>query len=155
MRLPTWLPNHLTLKQAQMPSRACVHLSQLLAFHHRQCRHPHTHTPLNNKYNHLLPDPLFFFASTRVRALVERIGLLFHRISQFHRAHGSSSTLSVGSENTSSALHHPHIHRLLRHTLAAGTPVVVKINDTMSSIICTLYVVLTANAKHSLWELCK
>lgn len=50
----------------------------------------------------------YFCANTTGRALVERIGLLFHWTSQFHRARGGSGTLSVGSENPIPQTLHTH-----------------------------------------------
>lgn len=125
-----------------------------------------THTPLTSKCSKLLPDPiycvLFFFLPTspniRSGVLGKRIGLLFHKTSQFHRARG---TLSVGSESSSSirqTLHRPRILCQLSCELSAGALVRVKKNDSMSSIGFTwlyLYVALIIIAKHSLWLLSK
>lgn len=98
---------------------------------------------------------IFLCANTRSRALGKRIGFLFHRTSQLHRACDRSNTLSTGSENLSSilqTLNHPHIRRQLSRELTS----IVKKNYTMSSIIYTwLYVVLTVTTKQSLWELWK
>lgn len=91
---------HLTLKQAQMPSQAVLisHNLKHSIIGSADIHTPTHHLTVNAAGCYLILFIFFHLTNTRCRVLGKRIGVLSHRTSQFHKARGSSGTLSVGSE---------------------------------------------------------